>query len=198
MVWPWSEERSTRTQVLWDPVPDSKRLASLLDLPILTRPWATQSLRSAVDVSQIDLVGCYISSLAWNDMLSLPILIANSCIPSLFLGGHFESSSLMISLSLMMCLISCTTAALMFTGNGQKNYLYFAKGWVKLTFFPNHWVVSVVGVVCISQQCTSTVALGFNIELCTSRQPKLKPNALLTVRNIPKNSWPNLPECPEL
>lgn len=132
-----------------------------------------------------------------NEICSLPIRISNSCRPSLFFGGHLESSSLrrvscrrtvgyvsyfMISLSLTMRLISLITAALTHTTLVSSLHTSTPKPSAagKLTFFPDQGVIAVVGVVRVTRRCTATISEGPEVEffacqrLCPSKIVHLK------------------------
>ena len=77
------------------PVQGNRRHAGLQDLPIQSRLPGSQSLLSGATY-QLG-IGAMLRSLTSKEIWSLPSLISNSCLPSLFFSGHLESSSLGMS-----------------------------------------------------------------------------------------------------
>ena len=159
------------------------------------------------------------SSLASNDICSLPNRISSSCRPSLFLGGHFESSSLRARLVCNSPLQVWTryplhdlallddSLDLLDEKRAHTHYCpplaivprisLFSAELVR-TLFSDQGVVSVVGIVCVSCYRALAVADNSKVEFwegvvvseAALRGHKWNPYQ-------PRNSCPNLPECPE-
>lgn len=67
------------------------------------------------------------------------------------------------------------------------------------TFFADQAVVPVVGVVGISRNRTSSVAYDSEIKFYQRISFRIQANISQEWRySLPRNSWPNLPMCPEL
>lgn len=129
----------------------------------------------------------YDASFTSNEMWSFPTRISSSCLPSLFLVGHFASSSLLayqhcpirpawtarpyfkISLSFTILLISSTTRELTNTiiDHACQSAVVLSLGdeTAGRTLFPNQAVVSVVGVVGIAGGSAAAVANNAEVEL---------------------------------
>lgn len=151
------------------------------------------------------------------EMWSLPTRISSSCLPSLFLVGHFASSSLqavslvtleflglatyfIISLSFTMRLISSTTREL--TNTAIKGHvsvgfrLCLSRGVSEgdRTLFPDQAIVPVVRVVRIAGSRTTTIANDAKVELYDQRVSEGRSiHGFEEGRNAPRNSCPKRP-----
>lgn len=111
-------------------------------------------------------------------------------------GRGASSTYFMISLDLMTLRISSITRELTHTGPVSYPTRVECAAQGARTLLPDEAVVPVVGVVGVSRDRAGAIPDNPKVELCDHVSQRPRPRG--TVDHEPRNSWPNLPECPEL